>query len=159
MRPSRRLHRRLPLRALVGAVASVLVLTATAAANPADLRELGATAVQGGGYWGIELLTDEHLIAGGYRDVRVMDEPCTATPAPTALVFATELAPDASGDGDWVGLLTPVGPVADQLAAQPGFEGQVVFEPLTGGGTRVTAYLERMPDGQVLRVCVGIAGS
>ena len=45
------------------------------------------------------------------------------------------------------------------MRRQPAFEGQVVFAPLTDGGTRVTAYLERMPDGQVLRVCVGIAGS
>ncbi len=59
----------------------------------------------------------------------------------------------------WCTLSHKVTPVAEARAAQPGFEGQVVFEPLVGGGTRVTAYLERMADGQLLRVCVGFASA
>jgi hypothetical protein len=146
-----------PTRAIAGALAGLLTLAAAAAASPADLREIGAADVQGGGYWGIEVMTGESVIAAGQTFARVTDDDCSA-PSASAIVFETQLQPTESGDSSWAGLLAPMGPAAERLAAPPTFEGQVHMEPVAGGGTRVTSYLEGMPDGVTLHLCLGSSG-
>lgn len=144
-------------RAIAGAVAGLLLVTGTVAASPASLRDMGKANVQGGGYWGIEVITEDDVIAGGYTYARVTNGSCETT-SPTALVFETYLTANESGDGSFSGELSPVSPAAKVVALQPNFEGQAATEPV-GGGTHVSAYLEGMPGGRDLRLCLGGAGN
>ena len=70
-------------------------------------------------------------------------------------MFEGHLQAAESGDGSWAGTLAPVATQAARLAAWGNTEGQLQLLPTADGGTRVVAYLEDMPPGRTLTVCLG----
>lgn len=142
-------------RAVATAAAGLLLLTGTAAASSAAMRDLGAANIQGGGFWGIEATVRDNPAASGLTFARVTSGSCTTT-SPSALVFETYLSETETGDGSYRGELYPVSTAAEALVEVSGVEGQVVFEPVDDG-THVAAYLqiEGLPYGRNLRLCLG----
>ena len=139
---------------VAAAIIGILALAVPAAA--AGMVELGATHVQGEGFFGLEVVTDLPLIETGQTYARVTDGDCDA-PQETDLLFDARLAPTDDGAGTWAGDLAPVSPAAAARAAGEATEGKVQLLAAEGGATRVAAYLEGMPEGRTFRVCLGLA--